>query len=246
VDGGAAGALAVVGAVPGPAWELAGALAGLGEEAVVVGPPGASAPQAGPHVHVAGAWDRVSPEGLGASLSACGDSLPALRAAVWAWAPPRATEPAPFESLDEAAWEEAAEQPIRQCLAFLQGSHAHFAGRPGAIVVLLPTLCLLGPPPGLVAWATAAEGQRTLTKSAARNWGHAGIRAHVVAVTADLLAGPAPVGSTRRRPGLPPDALEEPATMEEVARVVATITGPQFRAATGGTVAVDGGQWMAP
>lgn len=250
----AGNALAVVGAAPGPAEDLAVALAGLGEDVVLVpSPEGAGArgraddgPAGGSGSrHLAEPWDRAAPGGLVASLAACGGDAPALRAAVWAWTPPSSTTPAAFDTVDEAAWEAAAEAPVRECLAFLQGARRHFGGRPGSLVVLVPTMALLGPPPGLVAWATAAEGQRTLMKSAARNWSPEGLRSYAVAVTPDLLAPPGTDGG-RLRIGLPPPGFGERPTMADVARVVATVTGPGFTSVTGGTVGVDGGQWMVP
>jgi NAD(P)-dependent dehydrogenase (short-subunit alcohol dehydrogenase family) len=227
----------------GPGWELAVALAERGEEAVFVGYPGAAVP-GGTTVHSAPDWDRSGPEGFAAALSAA----PEIGAVVWAWAPPSTTTPTPFESVDEATWEAACEVPIRQCLSFLQGAYKYFAGRPGSMVVLVPTLTLIGPPPGLVAWATAAEGQRTLMKSAARNWGPVGIRTYAVAVTPALLVAPGSGNpdAPRLRVGLPPSSLASPPTMAEVATVVSTVTGPGFASVTGSTVGVDGGQWMVP
>jgi NAD(P)-dependent dehydrogenase (short-subunit alcohol dehydrogenase family) len=238
------GAFAVVG--EGPGWELAVALAAQGNDAVFVGQPDApaAAGTAGTAVHCAPAWDRSDAAGFASSLA----GGPGVGAVVWAWAPPSATTPSPFDSVDEGTWEQACELPIRQYLSFLQGAHRYFAGRPGSLVLLVPTISLLGPPPGLVAWVTAAEGQRTLMKSAARNWGPAGLRSYAVAVTPALLVAPGSGAPTapRLRVGLPPSSFAHAPSMDDVARVVATVTGPGFAAVTGSTIGVDGGQWMVP
>jgi len=166
-------------------------------------------------------------------------------AAVWGWTDPDSTSPTAFGDLDEDTWTRRAERPVRRFLAFLQGAHAHFGGRDGAVVALVPVMSMIGAPVGLAPWATASEAQRALAKVAARNWGRIGLTVNLVAVAPALLA-PGGDGPWQRA-GLPAPSLPtEPSVRGQVAGVVATLLSPEWRAVTGATVGVDGGVWMAP
>ena len=93
-------------------------------------------------------------------------------------------------------------------------------------------------------YATAVEGIRALAKSAARQWGEAGVRVNCVAPPVEVVApelgvtGPAMVGelSLGRGPGVRAD----------VAPVVALLTSDAAHFVTGATVVVDGGVLMVP
>lgn len=254
--------LAVVGGLPGPAWPLAEGLASLGLAVAVVpvvadggapasrsraAVPAARPGSAGPRV--APAWDGTDRAALAAALGAAGrPGEDPVSTVVWAHAPAVVTAPAPLAELGEERWAAAAERPLSDFRTFLQGSFAHLAGRRGAIVALVPSSALTGGAAGYVPWAALAEGQRALVRIAARGWGHRGIRVNTVAVTPDLLAGAAVAspGRPRLRPGLRPAALGAPGMRDEVAAVVASLAGPDWRGVTGATVGVDGGVWMAP
>ncbi len=228
------GAVVVVGDAAGPAGELDRGLADRGERATVIGPRGTM-----PDTR----WDLGPASGLAEAMEASARSLGPIRAAVWAWTEPSSTTPVALDHLDEHQWAVRAEDPIRHLLAFLQGSFDYFANRSGALVVLVPTLSLVGAPAGLAPWATAAEGQRSLAKVAARTWGRLGLTVNCVAVPPDLLAD----AESRQRPGLPPPALDRfPSVRTEVAAVVSSLTSADWRAVTGATVGVDGGSWMPP
>lgn len=245
--------------MPGPAWALAEGLAWRGLDAVVV--PVGSSPQGSPATGPAAggprsapAWDGVGRAALAATLDAALDAGPAgdeaASAVVWAHTPAVVTSPAPLAELDEERWAAAAERPLSAFRSFLQGAFAHLAGRgrQGTIVVLVPSSALSGGAAGFVPWTALAEGQRALVRIAARGWGGRGVRVNTVAVTPDLLAGEeaASPGRPRLRPGLRPCALAAPGMRGEVAAVVASLAGPDWRGVTGATVGVDGGVWMSP
>jgi 3-oxoacyl-[acyl-carrier protein] reductase len=143
-------------------------------------------------------------------------------------------------------------------LACFQGSHRRLAVRGGCLVVIVPTLALVGAS-GYVAWTAVAEGQRSLAKAAARAWGRQKITVNCVAVPAALLsasAGDATSGGDTNgamagvdpdRPGQPLRALAAaPDLRGAVATVVASLVSGGWAAVTGATIAVDGGVAMTP
>ena len=156
-------------------------------------------------------------------------------------APPR---PGPLVELDDHAFGEAFERPVLELLWSLRAAYAHLRRPGGRVVVVVPTIGMAGAP-GLAASAAAAEAQRLLVKSAARQWGAEGITMNVVAADLAALAPGAP--------GLPSVSLSAPALgsaavtdRAAVARVVAMLLEDGAAALTGVTVSADGGTWMAP
>jgi 3-oxoacyl-[acyl-carrier protein] reductase len=140
---------------------------------------------------------------------------------------------------DAETWQRQAEQPLRRALHVLQAAHVCLADDGGRIVVLLPSLVMSGAA-GVVAWAAAAEGYRSLAKAAARAWGSEGITIKSVLIPASLTADAAV-----DRPGLQPPALgRAPDLMSDIAPVVAALLDERLDAVTGLTLAVDGGVWM--
>ena len=163
-----------------------------------------------------------------------------LRAVVLASAGACLTTPTPLIELPAAGWRAGVEAPLRRTLACFQGSYRCLRAGGGTLVLLVPSLALVGAA-GLAPWATVAEGQRSLAKAAARAWGPHGIRVNCVAVAAALLAP----GARFERPGSP-DAALAVADHDAVAAVVAGLSGERWRAVTGATVSADGGVWMTP
>jgi NAD(P)-dependent dehydrogenase (short-subunit alcohol dehydrogenase family) len=158
--------------------------------------------------------------------------------------------------------------PLRRTVACFQGAHRRLRLRGGSLVLIVPTLSLVGSS-GFVPWATVAEGQRSLAKAAARAWGGEGITVNCLAVPGALLtpsiggqepvgeAAPGgdeapvgrdePPGSAPDRPGQPAAALGAPPDLRGgVAPVVASLVGGGWTGVTGATIAVDGGIWMTP
>ncbi|HEY5252683.1 MAG TPA: SDR family oxidoreductase [Acidimicrobiales bacterium] len=145
--------------------------------------------------------------------------------------------------LQPEQWRQRVERPLQRTMACFQATHRRLRADGGSLVLLLPSLALVGAA-GLVPWATVAEGQRSLAKAAARAWGAEGIRVNAVAVPAGLLA---PSADGRDRPGQPPAALGDTPDLEgQVAGVVVSLLSRPWAGVTGATIAVDGGVWMTP
>jgi NAD(P)-dependent dehydrogenase (short-subunit alcohol dehydrogenase family) len=150
--------------------------------------------------------------------------------------------------LDPEQWRARVARPLRRTVTCFQAVHRHLRPTGGGLVVLVPTLALVGAA-GFVPWAAVAEGQRSLAKSAARVWGHDDITINCVAVAAALLnpmlAGDGPDNGPDR-PGQPAPALDPAPGWDAVAPVVESLFSPGWAGVTGVTIAVDGGVWMTP
>jgi NAD(P)-dependent dehydrogenase (short-subunit alcohol dehydrogenase family) len=173
-----------------------------------------------------------------------------LRAVVLASAGTAATAKGELAGLDPDQWLERVELPLQRTLACFQGTHRRLAAGGGCLIVLVPTLALVGSS-GYTPWATVAEGQRSLAKAAARAWGHEGITVNCVAVPGALLTSPASGGEPGDdgpdRLGQPSPALEgSPDLGGGVAPVVASLVSGRWSGVTGATIAVDAGVWMTP
>jgi NAD(P)-dependent dehydrogenase (short-subunit alcohol dehydrogenase family) len=152
--------------------------------------------------------------------------------------------PTPFLEFDEPAWEQRAEDPITWTLFSLQAAYARMRGRGGRIFVLTATASMQAAS-GLTGYVTAAEGQRSLVKAAARTWGAEGVIMNCIAVPVTMLAAGGP-GEPSDRGGLPPAVLPAPDARTDVAGVIAALSGEEGKVVTGVTIAVDGGVWMTP
>lgn len=147
--------------------------------------------------------------------------------------------------LDHGQFHQRVEMPLHRTWSCFQGAHRRLQARGGGLVVLVPTLALVGSS-GFAPWAAVAEGQRSLAKAAARAWGSEGIAVNCVAVPGALLGGPWP-GGVPDRPGQPPPVLAPPVDLRTaVAPVVASLVSGPWSTVTGATIAVDGGVWMTP
>ena len=169
-----------------------------------------------------------------------------LSSFVWAADPPQA-QPVEIGDLPPDEWVRLGQQPLRDFFRWCQAVSGALAGRPsGRVLLVVPSVALSGAP-GLVAWTTAADGQRSLAKALARAWGKRNVTVNVVAVPAATLTrrGGAGAAAGLDRPGLQPLSLPAlPSLREEVAGVIASLLEPAWGAVTGATIAVDGGQWM--
>jgi 3-oxoacyl-[acyl-carrier protein] reductase len=162
-----------------------------------------------------------------------------------------ASQPGELATLDQEQWRDRVERPLQRTVACFQGAHRHLRGPGGSLVVLVPTLALVGAS-GFAPWAAVAEGQRSLAKSAARVWGADRVTVNCVAVAAAVLvpsvrAEVSGGGAGPDRPGQPAPALAHaPGSWADVAPVVLSLLSDAWAAVTGVTVAVDGGVWMTP
>ena len=119
---------------------------------------------------------------------------------------------------------------LRRCAACRPPGGALRAGG-GTIVVLGPTAALVGAP-GLVPLLTLAEAQRTLVKSAARQWGGHGIRLHWLGLAAPHYSEA--LSEARIPPvpelGPPPPALGRVPDVEtDAAELIALLAGAGAR-----------------
>ncbi|HEY6622308.1 MAG TPA: SDR family oxidoreductase [Acidimicrobiales bacterium] len=176
------------------------------------------------------------------ALAACG-GLGATAAVVLAFHQPAATRYRQMVTLDDDEWDRCCEAPIRSCLVGLQSAYQLLSSSGGAIVVIVPTVSLIGAE-GYVAATTSGETQRILAKSAARRWGGSGITVNVVAVPLDFLPDEEPGESAQLSLG--PPALAPPDPALGIASVVTSLTGPLCGMVTGTTICLDGGAVMAP
>jgi NAD(P)-dependent dehydrogenase (short-subunit alcohol dehydrogenase family) len=146
------------------------------------------------------------------------------------------------------AWTARVEVPLHRTLVCFQGVLDVLRGPGGTMVLLVPTLSLVGAA-GFGPWAAVTEGQRALAKAAARVWGGSRVTVNCVAVPATSLTSSSSGDGDDTppdRPGQPAPALEHPDMRVDVAPVVRTFFSPAWRSVTGATVAVDGGVWMTP
>jgi 3-oxoacyl-[acyl-carrier protein] reductase len=129
------------------------------------------------------------------------------------------------------AWTRRCDRVIADAIDAAHAAHARMAGRGGRIVFVTPSFGLTGAA-GLVPLATAAEGVRSLAKTAARQWGADGI---TVSCVARRVAGPEVAIPTFGPP-----------TADDVAGVVALLATDEAGAVTGATLVVDGGTVLVP
>ena len=135
-----------------------------------------------------------------------------------------------FESLTRSKWTVECEEVLLSTLWVLQASFDHLQPGGGRIVVIVPSIGLTGKE-GAVAACAAGEGQRSLVKSAARQWGARGITINCVAVP--LEPGDGALGTTKS---------SLPST--DVGMIVGMLLSPQGANCTGQTIVVDDGTWM--
>jgi 3-oxoacyl-[acyl-carrier protein] reductase len=181
-----------------------------------------------------------------AAFSAAAAKVGQADLVVHASAPAALRKPAALAGMSEGEFH-VADAALRATLYTCQAAHRQMAGRGGAIVVLGPALSLVGAKQ-LVALTTASEGQRSLAKSAARQWGKLGITVNWVGVAdAQFSADLAGMGPEVPELGPPPCALgTAPTLAADIAPVLAFLGSRAGASITGATINLDGGDWMTP
>jgi NAD(P)-dependent dehydrogenase (short-subunit alcohol dehydrogenase family) len=157
-------------------------------------------------------------------------------------------QPQPLDALSLAEWQRATSGALFATLCCLQAALPHMSDRGGTIVVLGPSAALVGAP-GLVPWITLAEAQRTLVKSAARQWGTRDVRLHWLGLAGAQFGGALRTARIPPVPelGPPPPALGRvPDAETDAAALLALLAGRAGAALTGATLNLDGGDWMVP
>jgi NAD(P)-dependent dehydrogenase (short-subunit alcohol dehydrogenase family) len=165
---------------------------------------------------------------------------------VHAAATPGLRRPGKIAAMEEADFH-CGDKALRATLYVFQAAHAQMASCGGAIVVLGPAMSLVGARE-FVPLVTASEGQRSLVKTAARQWGRLGITVNWVAVANERYA-PELEGKGPEVPelGPPPCALgRRPELAGGIACVLAFLGSGSGRSITGASINLDGGDWMTP
>ena len=153
---------------------------------------------------------------------------------------PGGLTPAPLAEMDEAEWIRRCEAPLGKVRAALQAAHTVLTPRGGRIILLVPTISMIGAA-DFVPFSAVGEGARSLAKAAARGWGVAGITINCLALTQEQLAPGIEGTVTEHRV---PSALKTPDLETDIAAFIATLTlGPAI--ATGTTMMLDGGNVMS-
>jgi 3-oxoacyl-[acyl-carrier protein] reductase len=200
-----------------------------------------------------GARMVVAPTDLGSAdevddaMRFAADRLGPVDAVVHTAVDPVAFERRALAHVDDAHFEAVWEGTMEATLWVMQAAYRAFAGRGGRIVVTIPTLAMSGAP-GLVAYAAAAEGQRMLSKSAARQWGADGITVNCLAVAPELaMAGGRLAVDGPGDTSLAAAAMGRTGDPElDVGPACVFLVGEGGAFVTGTTVTLDGGVWMSP
>ncbi|GAA4594961.1 SDR family oxidoreductase [Planotetraspora phitsanulokensis] len=152
----------------------------------------------------------------------------------------------PLLSMSDAAFQKGFRSGPFAAFAFMKACHPHMKRRGGGSIVNLVTSAMVRwDPTTYGAYAAAKQALRSLTRTAAAEWGPDGIRANSIAPHA-------------LSPGLkwwtetnPEEAEEFRRTIplgyigdceQDIGRAVVAIVGPAMRYLTGATVPLDGGQ----
>jgi len=154
---------------------------------------------------------------------------------------PGGLTPALLAEMDEDEWICRCEAPLRAVRVAMQQAHAVLDGRGGSIVLLVPTISMIGAA-GFSHYSAVGEGARALAKAAARGWGAKGITVNCLGLTSQQLCPDEEGQATLTKA---PRALDHVPDLEtEIAGFIATlVTGPGI--VTGMTIMVDGGDLMS-
>jgi 3-oxoacyl-[acyl-carrier protein] reductase len=153
---------------------------------------------------------------------------------------PGGLTPAPIAEMDEAEWIRRCEAPLGAVRVAMQEAHALLNNRGGQIILLVPTIAMIGAA-DFAAYSAVGEGVRSLAKAAARGWGAQNITVNCLALTQEQLAPGIAGQVTENR--VPP-ALKTPDLENDVASFIATLAiGPAI--ITGTTMMLDGGNFMS-
>ena len=143
------------------------------------------------------------------------------------------------ESAVQAGWESGPLATLR----FMRRCHPYLKG--GGVIINLGSRAGVRPDPvGRGAYAAAKEAIRALTRTAAVEWGHDGIRANVILPYAmspalEQLAHDDPAAYDRTRLSVPLGRIGD--AEADIGRAVVFLAGPDAAYLTGATIPLDGG-----
>jgi NAD(P)-dependent dehydrogenase (short-subunit alcohol dehydrogenase family) len=177
-----------------------------------------------------------------AAVDSAAAELGGLDALIVAYVPDAARKPVPMKEMTEEHFFAVWEQTMRATLFTFQAAYPHMKrGGGGRLVAIVPAMALSGAPE-YSATAAAAEGQRLLMKSAARQWGPDGITANTVVVaTSLLLPGVSDFEFSLAERAL--GSVGDP--FSDIAPVVTLLCGEGSHFLTGTTLFCEGGLWMS-
>jgi NAD(P)-dependent dehydrogenase (short-subunit alcohol dehydrogenase family) len=153
------------------------------------------------------------------------------------------------EQVTANEWAGAVQGAAKTTLYCLQAAHTHMVKSGGGTIVCVgPSFALVGAA-RLLGLSTVLEAQRALVKSAARQWGRHGIRAHWIALGVGanypaLQEVPLPNGPELGPP--PPPLGRVPDFEQDVAGIATFLASSAGRGLTGTSLVADGGDWMVP
>ncbi|OBB00818.1 ABC transporter permease [Mycobacteriaceae bacterium 1482268.1] len=151
-------------------------------------------------------------------------------------------EPSEVATLSGEAWHRMVDEIMWDALSALQRARSAFGLQGGRIVVVVPTIGMAGAA-GLVAYTTALEGIRAMSKSAARQWALQGIGVNLVAVPLSMFTD-----DERAAAGhLTAAAVADDSTLvHTIAESVKFLLRPDMKHLAGETIVADGGSVMLP
>ncbi|MET8218010.1 SDR family NAD(P)-dependent oxidoreductase [Streptomyces hirsutus] len=130
--------------------------------------------------------------------------------------------------------------------AFMKAAHPHLLRRGGGVIInLLSSVMVRWDPSNYGAYAAAKAAVRSLTRTAANEWGPDNIRVnavapHAVSPTYERWEAENPEEAAEFRTAIPLGYVGD--CEHDVGRAVAMLCGPDARYLTGATVPLDGGQ----
>lgn len=155
---------------------------------------------------------------------------------------------APLTETRAEGFEKVLRLNLTQVFWALQEAGRIMAAQGHGSVVNIASIAGLGAVPGNVSYAVAKAGLISMTKTAAAEWGAAGVRVNAVApgwikteLNRFMWEDP-----DVERGAIAMAALPRWGTAQEVAEVVAFLAGPKASYLTGQTIVVDGGLTLAP
>jgi 3-oxoacyl-[acyl-carrier protein] reductase len=177
-----------------------------------------------------------------AAVDSVAAELGGLDALILADVPAAARQPVPMKDMTDGHFFAVWERTMRATLFVSQAAYPHMKRRGGGrLVAIVPSMALSGAPEYSTT-AAAAEGQRLLMKSAARQWGPDGITANTVVVaTSSLLPGVCDFEFSLAERAL--GRVGDPSS--DVAPVVAFLCSGASHFLTGTTLFCEGGLWMS-
>lgn len=153
----------------------------------------------------------------------------------------------PIEALSPGDWQFGVHQPIMAYFQVLQALGRGLKGKAASIVVVGTTLGHVGAK-GLSPLCTVLECQRSMARSAARQWGEHDLTVNWIGVAPAAFSPELEKAEMPQGPefGPPHRALGRAPTLAEAAAAACLLDKPEGRILTGGTINVDGGEWLLP